>query len=349
MERVDGAPRHNAFAANGLRPGFKFEPVLLLEVYMSSINTNIAANSALQALTATQRDMIKTQNHIASGYRVATAQDNAAYWSIATTMRSDNGALSTVKDALGLGSATADVAYTAINNGIKLLDQIKQKLVAAREPGVDRTKIQSDITALQNQLQSTADSASFSGQNWLKIDSTAGTDITKAIVSSFSRDSANAVTTGTISVALYTASSGDTTALYDANSTASAKAGLLDKQQTAASGSTYTIATLDIKALTDSAADLGDLDSYISKVDDTILKMTSAATNFGSVKSRIDLQKSFISDLMTAVDTGVSGLVDADMNEESTKLQALQTKQSLGIQSLSIANQSSQAILRLFQ
>ena len=316
---------------------------------MSSINTNIAANSALQALTQTQKGMVETQSRIATGYRVATAQDNAAYWSIATTMRSDNGALSTVKDALGLGSATADVAYTGINNGIKLLDQIKQKLVAAREPGVDRTKIQSDVTALQAQLQSTADTASFSGQNWLKMDSTAGTDITKAIVSSFSRDSSNAVTVGTITVNLYTAATGDTTALYDANTTASAKAGLLDKQQTATSGSTYTIATLDISALTDSAADLADLDSYISAVDGTISKMTAAATNFGSVKSRIDLQKTFVSDLMTTVDTGVGQLVDADMNEESTKLQALQTKQSLGIQSLSIANQSSQSILRLFQ
>jgi flagellin len=316
---------------------------------MSSINTNIAANSALQALTSTQKEMVTTQNRISTGYRVSSAQDNAAYWSIATTMRSDNGALSAVKDALGLGSATADVAYTGVNNGIKLLDQIKQKLVAAREPGVDRTKIQSDITALQNQLQSTADSASFSGQNWLKIDSTAGADITKAIVSSFSRDSSNTVTVGTISFNLYTAATGDTTALYDSNATASAKAGLLDKQQTAASGATYTVATLDIKALTDSAADLADLDSYISAVDGVISKMTAAATSLGSVKSRIDLQKSFVSDLMATVDTGVSQLVDADMNEESTKLQALQTKQSLGVQSLSIANQSSQSILKLFQ
>jgi flagellin len=316
---------------------------------MSSINTNIAANSALQALTMTQKEMVSTQNRISTGFRVATAQDNAAYWSIATTMRSDNGALSAVKDALGLGSATADVAYTGINNSIKLLDQIKQKLVAAREPGVDRTKIQSDITALQNQLQSTADTASFSGQNWLKIDTTAGLDITKAIVSSFSRDSTNTVTVGTISFNLYTAASGDTTALYDDNTTATAKAGLLDKQQTATSGATYTIASLDIHSLTDSTADLADLDSYISAVDTTISKMTASATALGSVKSRIDLQKSFVSDLMSTVETGVSQLVDADMNEESTKLQALQTKQSLGVQSLSIANQSSQSILKLFQ
>ena len=46
--------------------------------------------------------------------------------------------------------------------------------------------------------------------------------------------------------------------------------------------------------------------------------------------------------------TGVSSLVDADMNEASTKLQALQTQQQLGVQSLSIANQSSQIILKLF-
>jgi flagellin len=316
---------------------------------MSSINTNIAANSALQALTLTQKEMVTTQNRISTGYRVASAQDNAAYWSIATTMRSDNGALSAVKDALGLGSATADVAYTGVNNGIKLLDQIKQKLVAAREPGVDRSKIQSDITALQNQLQSTADTASFSGQNWLKIDSTAGADIVKAIVSSFSRDSTNTVTVGTISFNLYTAATGDTTALYDSNTTASAKAGLLDKEQTATSGSTYTISSLDISALTDSDADLADLDSYISTVDATISRMTTSATALGSVKSRIDLQKTFVSDLMMTVDTGVSQLIDADMNEESTKLQALQTKQSLGVQSLSIANQSSQSILKLFQ
>ena len=316
---------------------------------MSSINTNVAANSALQALTMTQKDMVQTQARISTGYRVANAQDNAAYWSIATTMRSDSAALSAVKDALGLGSATADVAYTGVNNSIKLLDQIKQKLVAAREPGVDRTKIQSDIKALQDQLQSTSDTASFSGQNWLKIDTTAGTDIVKQIVSSFARDSTNAVTVGTISVTLYNATTGASVGLFDLNTTASAKAGLLDKQQTAASGANYTVASLDISALTDSAVDLTDLDSYITTVDATISKLTGSATTLGSVKSRIDMQKSFVSDLMGAVDTGVSLLVDADMNEESTKLQALQTKQSLGVQSLSIANQSSQAILKLFQ
>ena len=124
---------------------------------MSSINTNVAAMTALQSLTATNKSLTETQNRISTGFRVADASDNAAYWSIATTMRSDNTALSTVQDALGLGAATVDVAYTGINSAIKVVDQIKSKLVAARQPGVDRGKIQSEITELQAQLRGIAE------------------------------------------------------------------------------------------------------------------------------------------------------------------------------------------------
>ncbi|NJM33865.1 MAG: flagellin, partial [Rhodomicrobium sp.] len=66
-------------------------------------------------------------------------------------------------------------------------------------------------------------------------------------------------------------------------------------------------------------------------------------------KSRIDLQKTFVSSLMDAIERGIGQLIDADMNEESTRLQALQVQAQLGIQALSIANQSSQNILALFQ
>jgi flagellin len=52
---------------------------------------------------------------------------------------------------------------------------------------------------------------------------------------------------------------------------------------------------------------------------------------------------------MDAIDTGIGTLVDADMNEESTRLQALQVRQQLGVQALSLANQSAQSILSLFR
>ncbi|PWV94431.1 flagellin-like protein, partial [Hoeflea marina] len=140
---------------------------------MTSIMTNTSAMSALQTLRSINSDMETTQSRISSGYRVESAADDAAYWSIATTMRSDNKALSTVKDALGLGAAKVDVAYTGMNASLEVVSEIKAKLVAAREPGVDKTKIDKELTELKNQLKSIATSASFSGENWLNNTSTA--------------------------------------------------------------------------------------------------------------------------------------------------------------------------------
>ena len=74
---------------------------------MASIMTNVSAMTALQSLTATNKNLDQVQARISTGYRVGSAEDNAAYWSIATTMRSDNRALSTVQDSLGLGASKA--------------------------------------------------------------------------------------------------------------------------------------------------------------------------------------------------------------------------------------------------
>ena len=158
---------------------------------MNSINTNFAALTALESLNQTNKSMLETQKRISTGFRVASAEDNAAYWSMATSMRSDNKSLSAVSDALGLGAATIDVAYTAMNSSIEVVSEIKSKLVAAREPGVDRGKVQTEIDELQNQLRSIASSASFAGENWLSVD-TGGTSYaaTETVVSSFASTAA---------------------------------------------------------------------------------------------------------------------------------------------------------------
>jgi flagellin len=314
---------------------------------MNSINTNVAAMTALQSLQQTSKDMLTTQSRISTGLRVASASDNAAYWSIATSMRSDNDSLSTVQDALGLGKGTVNVAYTAMNSSIDLVSSIKQKLTAALGPGVDRSKIQSDITELQNQLKGVADSASFSGENWLSVDSaTSGYNATKSIVSSFTRGADGSVSIGYIKVDTSTA------VLFDASTGASA-GGILDSQRSSTGAVVTTggtsIMDIDISTLTDSQADQDKLAGYIASVSKAFDEMTNAATGLGANQTRINLQSDFVSSLMDSITTGVSQLVDADMNEESTRLQALQVKQQLGVQALSIANQSSQNILSLFR
>ena len=312
---------------------------------MASINTNVAAMTALRSLTATNKSLTQTQDRISSGLRVSTAADNAAYWSIATTMRSDASSLSTVQDALGLGAATADVAYTAVDEAKNIVTKIKDKLVAAAQPGLDRAKIQTEITELQEQLTGIASAATLQGQNWLSVDSSAaGYNATKQVVSSISRAS------GTISVQTIDIDT-SSMVLFDASATGT---GILDASRDATTGAvnaagTFTVATLDISALTDSTADLAKLDGYIKGADLAITEMAAGATTLGAAKARIEIQQSFVSSLKDAMESGISQLVDADMNEESTRLQALQVKQQLGIQALSIANSSSQSILRLFQ
>ena len=311
---------------------------------MTSLLTNMAARTALQTLTQTNRNMDITQSRIATGQRVSSAQDNAAYWSIATTMRSDNAALSTVQDALGLGSATVDVAYNAIESSIEVVSEIKKKLVAAREPGVDKAKIQSEITELQNTLQSVADASVFSGENWLSVNSgVTGYNASKQIVASFTR-SAGAVSIGTITVNTANIK------LFDSDAT---NVGILDGSRNTAGAlsttGTFALSTISISALTDSTADVTTLNSYIAGADAAIASMTTAASTLGAVKSRINIQRDFISGLKDAIENGIGQLVDADMNEESTRLQALQVQAQLGIQALSIANQSSQNILSLFR
>ena len=306
---------------------------------MNSIHTNVSAMTALQSLNKTNKALLETQNRISTGFRVATAADNAAYFSIATTMRSDNAALSTVQDALGLGAAAVDVAYTALESTIKVVEDIKTKLVAAREPGVNRVAVQAEITELQSQLVSIGESASFNGENFLSVDSSdPGYNAIKEVVASFTR-TGSTISIGTIGIDI------TATTLFDANA---AGTGILDTVYTATSTATFTVGTLDISTLTDSAADLTDLEDMIQAVDTAFTQITTGASNLGAAIKRIDLQSEFVTSLMDAIERGVSQLVDADMNEESTKLQALQVQQQLGIQALSIANSGSQNILALF-
>nr|CAD6615618.1 flagellin [Rhizobium sp. Khangiran2] len=411
---------------------------------MTSILTNVAAMAALSTLRTISSGMEDTQARVSSGMRVGSASDNAAYWSIATTMRSDNMALSAVSDALGLGAAKVDTAYAGMESAIEVVKEIKAKLVAATEEGVDKKKIQEEITQLKDQLTSISQAASFSGENWLQADITADTtSVTKNVVASFVRDEDDGVSVKQVAYNLTT-----DTVLFDTTAgkiDGTTKNGLLDKRQDitqksivlevsvngvatraevaaysidelVAAGSTFTenattktkLATAATTVGTITAADVFveakagvwvkaedvattgqeiahdtggavkygvDLDSspattsatqsiaeidlanlnaaelgvMISAVDKSLSQMTSAAATLGSISMRIDMQNEFVNKLSDSIDKGVGRLVDADMNEESTRLKALQTQQQLAIQSLSIANSASESVLTLFR
>ncbi len=331
---------------------------------MTSILTNNAAMAALQTLRSIDSKMQDTQARVSSGLRVGDASDNAAYWSIATTMRSDNMALSAVQDALGLGAAKIDTAYAAMESSIEVMKEIKAKVVAANEEGVDKTKIQEEIDQLQEQLRSISESASFSGQNWVATGTdtvTAPVDVT--VVSGFIRDSSGNVS---VSTTLYSLDAttpdgmtvlfgGDATGLIDYNSgiigsISDTFDAFVDWDNDGTAGvAAAEIAGVSIDQLDITGLTTAGMQEALSLVEYGLQQMTSAAAALGSISMRIGMQEDFVAALTDSIDSGVGRLVDADMNEESTRLKALQTQQQLAIQSLSIANTSSESILTLFR
>jgi flagellin len=309
---------------------------------MSSILTNVSAMNAVSSLTATQNALSETQNQISTGLAVSSAENNASYWSIATSMRSDVGALGAVGDSINLGSSVVSTAYQAISSSISILNQMKNLLVDAQTAGQDTTTIDTQLQQLQQQLRTFSNTATFNGVNLLATDSTASENV----VTSFSKNSSGIDTVGftdiSLNQALYSTANG---AQGDTTYTGT---GILD---TVSSTTGYSIDNMIVANANASGTDAG-TGTYLAdeqnQVEAAISSLTTAASTLGSVLSNLTAQGTFTSSLTNSLTSGVGSLVDADMNQASTRLNALQTQQQLGIQSLSIANQNSQLILKLF-
>ncbi|TIP22713.1 MAG: flagellin, partial [Mesorhizobium sp.] len=249
---------------------------------MASIMTNAAALTALQSLNATNKALETTQGRISTGYRVATASDNAAYWSIATSMRSDNKALSAVQDALGLGAGKVDTAYTAITDIKDQVDAIKAKLVTARGASQDnQQKIATEIKAIQDQIRSSVTNASYAGSNLLQNDGTAASDL--HVVASYNR------TGTTVSIDTIDVAATDTQVL-DTAGTGGIVGGLL----------ATTFFDPSAAAVSDTA-----VDTALDSVETALAKLSTGAAYLGAAKSRIDTQQSFLSNLSDSIDKGV--------------------------------------------
>ena len=107
---------------------------------MTSVLNNIAANTALLNLENTVQNLQNTQQQISTGYKIGSAADNAAYFAISTVLKSDSNALNTVSDTLNLGGSSLGVATNALAKIQTTLSDIKNQLLAATTPGVDRVK-----------------------------------------------------------------------------------------------------------------------------------------------------------------------------------------------------------------
>ncbi|MGD0762222.1 MAG: flagellin [Roseiarcus sp.] len=134
---------------------------------MSSILTNSSALSALQALQQTQQEMAQTENQVSTGLAVATAKDNASYWSIATQLTSDNGVVTAANSALTESQSVLDTASSAISSIITTINSIENALTEAAQPGADIGNINTTLATYGQQLTDAVNGASFNGLNLL--------------------------------------------------------------------------------------------------------------------------------------------------------------------------------------
>jgi len=108
-------------------------------------------------------------------------------------------------------------------------------------------------------------------------------------------------------------------------------------------GSIVTVATTASFATATSASNL------LTTLDSSINNVSAALAKLGTSSNALQNHLTFVGKLQDSINIGIGNLVDADMAKESAQLQALQTKQQLGVQALSIANQSTGSVLSLFR
>lgn len=298
---------------------------------MNSINTNVGAMVALQSLAQTQADLATTQNRINTGLKVASAKDNGAIWAIAQTEKAQSSSLDAVTNSLNNGKSVLDTTIQAGSQLTDILNQMRQKALAASDAGIDdasRTQYQSEYTKLAQSYANVVASASFNGVNL--IDASTG-----SVAAIGSADGAIKITSAHNSLNAATVFSGD--------GALSVTAGTVTAPATTATVDTVATATSWADGTGTAAA------SSLTTIDAAIKTVTQGLSGFGVDSKAIDNQLTLVAQLQDSLNTGIGNLVDANLAQESANLQALQTKQQLGVQALSIANQSTGILLGLFR
>ncbi len=426
-----------------------------------SINTNVNAMAAVRSLNSLSTQMEKTQARVETGLKIGSAKDDPAVFAISQAMRADIKGLEAVKDSLGFGKATLAVANNAIKKISDELAALKQWALQGQQQGIDKAKMNEQISNALANVQTYADSATFNGVNLLANANVppAGAvdfnldiikDLTGATLSVANQDatvqgiglSGLKVEQGTMTITFDNAiafANGDYVELVRADGTSvvfefldaltppsqvpSPTRQVLDVQYDSgtqsvldgldalvarirsagfgatvdggvltisggidvvasaiANGSTVNgdadtdPSTYEVLGLTsDAAANAAGVKYYqvvagtptitagasfgigndaraaIAAIDGAIEIVGTKMATLGSANRQVEGLQEFAASLYDSVKEGLGALVDADLAAESAQLTALQTKQQLAVQSLSIANQTPQSLLKLFQ
>ncbi|HVZ08740.1 flagellin [Rhodopila sp.] len=281
---------------------------------LNSVNTNMGAMIALQSLNVTQSQLSATQKQISTGYRVADATDDGAAYAIAQSVRSTVGSLTSANQQLGGVQGLLSTTQSGLNdvsNTMASMRDVLLKLADQNVSGNERTQYAAQYTSYLAQVKTFIQDANYNGKSLVgNISGSNGVFARIAVVRN-------------------------------------------------ESGSTYGISTFSGSALyTSIAFTASQLNSATSvqaflTATGTFLNtqnsLGSALNTVGAEINYVNNQITYNSDKIDALNSGLGALVDADLAKESAQLTALQIRQQLGTQALSLANSAPQTLLSLFK
>ena len=278
----------------------------------NSVITNRQATFALQSLNQTSNELSGVQKRVSTGYRVADAKDDGGAFAVAQKVRSDVAGVTAVGEQLGGVKGVLQTTFASLSVVSDTMKQVRATLTRLADGSINdaqRSQYNTQYNLLTTQISDFIDDATYNGRTLLSTATTAAGGSTGGDITGIRNEGG-----GTFTIA---AVDGETLKL---NVTAPATASAA-------------------QAMIASAGTFSTTDALIS----------TALNRFGASSSYVENQISYNSKKVDSMNDGLGALVDADLAKESSKLQALQTRQQLGIQTLGIANQGPQVLLSLFR
>lgn len=273
---------------------------------MLSLNTNVGAMAAAQALNRIGTDITVTQQRISTGLKINSPEDNPAIFSVAQGLRAEIKANDAVQSVLGGVRGLVGVTNSALKSISDLMGQIRDTLTRLSDANLSadqRAQYTAAYGAQRAALLGTLQDATFNGRSLLNGDAPGF---------------------------------GPITALRSTD------------------GSTFTIAATNLVSgaydLLTNVTNATEAQALLTGGFATAQQNINAAMGvYGAAAQRIDGQVSFLKEIRSSLERGLGALVDADLAQESAQLSALQVRQQLAAQALSIANRSPEIVLSLFR
>jgi flagellin-like hook-associated protein FlgL len=287
---------------------------------MSDITLSSAVRNNVLTLQRIAGQQTTVQNRLATGLKVSSALDDPRNYFQASSLNFRAADLARLQDGMGLAIKT----FEAADKGIKAMTKLAENMAAIAKSALDattaaaRTEFQTQFEELRKQMAGIANDSGFNGVNLLGGDT---------LTTQFDENNVN---TQTVTGVDYRSFNGTTAYV------ATDAAGVVGIDQATAWG-----------ALT-AAADTA-IQASQTAVKDAISALRQQASVFGSNLTVVKVREDFTKEMINTLKGGADGLTLADQNEEAANLLALQTRQQLSQQALSLATQSEQSVLRLLQ